>query len=636
MKINWKNIFFIGTLVSMFMLTSCTDDLKITPEDDDNIASDEFYNNPASYKQVLAKLYAGLAISGQEGPAGRPDITGIDEGFSQYLRQYWLAQEVTTDEAVIGWADGSLPDYHEHDWNENNEFVRALYNRILYQITVANEFLRQTSDAKLDARGVTGTLRSDIAVYRAEARFLRALSYWHALDLYGNFPFVTEKDAPGYFFPEQKDRTFLFNFIETELKDVEATLLAPKSNEYARADKAAAWMLLAKLYLNAAVYTGTAKYGDCVIYSKKVIDAGYVIEPAYKNLFLADNHTANGVIFPIAFDGLRTQSWGGTTFIIHAAIGGNMNPADFGVNGGWGGTRTTSALVNKFDLNLDLVAANNAIGTASLWGLVGNLNDWGGAGPDIALRQTGTTNIFAGFVKINNDGELKFRYNHDWGNNYGDNGANGTIDAGGDNIKVKKGTYRISLNLANNTYTIVEVKDARADFHRDGQKLEIESIGTFTDGYAIRKFKNVTRTGVSGSDKSGNHTDTDFPMFRIEDAYLMYAEATVRGGAGGNVGLAVGYVNQLKQRALGSTAANISSTDLTLNFILDERARELYWECHRRTDLIRFGRFTTGTYQWPWKGGVANGTATQVFRNIFPIPSSDLNANPNLKQNPGY
>ena len=633
MKINLKTIFFIGTLVSMFMFTACTDDLKITPEDANNIASDEFYNNPASYKQVLAKLYAGLAISGQEGPAGRPDITGIDEGFSQYLRQYWLAQEVTTDEAVIGWADGSLPDYHEHDWNENNEFVRALYNRILYQITVANEFLRQTSTAKLDGRGVTGTLRTEIEVYRAEARFLRALSYWHALDLFGNYPFVTEENAPGYFFPEQKDRTFLFNFVESELKAIEATLLAPKANEYARADKAAAWMLLAKLYLNANVYTGTPKYTECVTYSKKVIDAGYTVNPQYKNLFLADNHTASGVIFPIAFDGLRTQTYGGTTFLIHAAVGGNMSPAEFGINGGWGGTRTTSALVNKFDLNLNLVPVNNAIGATTLWGLVGNLNNWGS--PDVAMRQTTTANVFAVFVKINEDGEFKFRYNEDWGNNYGDNGANGTIESGGSNILIKKGTYKITLNLVNNTYLIEVVKDLRADFHSNGQKLEIESISTFTDGYAVRKFKNVTKTGVAGSDASGNFTDTDFPMFRVEDAMLMYAEATLRGGGGSNTA-ALNYINQIKQRAFGNSGGNITSTDLTLNFILDERARELYWEGHRRTDLIRYGRFTTGTYQWPWKGGVAVGVATSVYRNLFPIPSTDLNANPKLTQNPGY
>lgn len=633
MKINFKNIFFISTVVSLLFLTACTDDLKVTPEDADNIASEEFYKDPNSYKQVLAKLYAGLAISGQNGPAGNPDISGIDEGFSQYLRQYWLAQEVTTDEAVIGWADGSLPDYHEHDWDANNEFIRAMYDRILYQITVANEFLRQTSSDKLDARGVSSTLKAEIDVYRAEARFLRALSYWHALDLFGKFSFVTEKDAPGYFFPEQKDRAFLFNFVETELKDIEPTLKAPKTNEYARADKAAAWMLLAKLYLNANVYTGTPKFTEAVTYSKKVADA-YTLDLAYKNLFLADNHTANGVIFPIAFDGMKTQTYGGTTFLIHAAVGGNMSPADFGINGGWGGTRTTSAMVNKFNFTFDFTAVNAAIGATTSWGLVGDATANGWGGPDMQMRQTATANVYQLYAQLGN-GEMKFRFNNDWGVNFGDDGANGTLESGGANIKVTAGGYKVTLNLNNNTYTIEMIKDTRADFHTDGQKLEIESIGTFTDGYAVRKFKNVTKAGVAGSDASGNFTDTDFPLFRVEDAMLMYAEATLRGG-GGSTATALGYVNQIRQRAFGGAMGNISATQLTLDFILDERARELYWECHRRTDLIRYGRFTTGTYQWPWKGGVKAGIATAAHRNLYPIPSSDLNANPNLIQNPGY
>ncbi len=634
MKINFKNILFISTLVGLFTFSACTDDLKIIPEDPNNIASEEFYKNPNSYKQVLAKLYAGLAISGQEGPAGRPDISGIDEGFSQYLRQYWLAQEVTTDEAVIGWADGSLPDYHEHDWDANNEFVRAMYNRILYQISAGNEFLRQTTDAKLDARGVTGTLRTDIAVFRAEARFLRALSYWHALDLFGKFSFVTERDPVGYFFPEQKDRAFLFNFVETELKDIEATLLAPKSNEYARADRAAAWMLLSKLYLNANVYTGTPKFTEAVTYSKRIVDAGYPLETAYKNLFLADNHTAKGIIFPIAFDGMKTQTWGGTTFLIHAAVGGNMSPADFGINGGWYGTRTTKSLVNKFNFNIDFTALNSAIGASTLWGLVGDATTNGWGGPDMVMRQTTTANVYQIFAQLGN-GEFKFRFNNDWGLNYGDDGANGSIEAGGANIKVTAGGYKITLNLTTNRYTLEMIKDARADFHTSGQKLEIESISTFTDGYAVRKFKNVTKTGAAGSDATGNFTDTDFPLFRVEDAMLIYAEASLRGG-GGSTTTALDYVNQLRQRAYGGAMGNISSTQLTLDLILDERARELYWEGHRRTDLIRYGRFTTGTYQWPWKGGVAAGVATSAHRNIFPIPSTDLNANPSLKQNPGY
>jgi len=118
--------------------------------------------------------------------------------------------------------------------------------------------------------------------------------------------------------------------------------------------------------------------------------------------------------------------------------------------------------------------------------------------------------------------------------------------------------------------------------------------------------------------------------------YLIYAEAVKRGATTGDVATAVTYINNLRERAYGNTSANINASALTTDFILDERARELYWEGHRRTDLIRYNLLTTGTYLWPWKGGVANGTAVNSKYNIFAIPSSNLNSNPNLHQNTGY
>lgn len=621
MKKHIFKITILSVILGLFTLTSCLKDLDTVPNDDDIALADEVFNNPAAYKQVLAKLYAGLAISGQKGPAGLPDISGIDEGFSQYLRQYWLAQEVTTDEAVIGWADGSLPDYHEHDWNSGNEFIRALYNRIFYQITACNAFLRQTTPDVLSGRGVDGQLLTDVNNYRAEARFLRALSYYHALDFFGNVPFVTEADAVGFFTPEQMSRADLFNFVESELLAIESTLTAPMANEYARVDQAGAWALLTKLYLNAEVYIGQAKYTEAVNYANKVINAGYTLESDYKNLFLADNHNSDGIIFPIAFDGLHTQSYGGTTFLIHAAIGGSMSPADFGVNGGWGGNRTTSALVNLFNYTFDSAAANNALGAASNWGIVGDLTGWGGQ-PDLTLYQTGTANVFQAYYQLP-DAELKFRPDNTWGSDFGDNGSN---------INVTAGIYKITINTADKTFMLEPLSDSRAMFHTDGQNLEIAEIPTFTEGYAITKFKNVDRDGNPGADDSGNFTDTDFPLFRLADVYLMYAEAVLRGGTGGDQATAVGYVNALRTRA--NSPVQVTSIDLDL--ILDERARELYWEGHRRTDLIRFGKFTTGSYNWPWKGGVKDGVSTSDHLDVFPIPSTDLNSNPNLKQNTGY
>ena len=524
----FANIFLIvaGLIIAF---SSCTKDLDTVPLDKKVTTAATVFENPEAYLQVLAKLYAGLAVSGQEGPAGQGDISGIDEGFGQYLRGYWYHQELPTDEAVIGWNDQTIKDFHGQSWGAGDVFIAAMYYRIFYQIAVCNEYIRETTDAKLDGRGVTGDLKAQVQTYHAEARFLRALSYSHAMDLFANVPFVTEDDVVGLFFPPQIQRAELFNYVESELKEIEGQLIEPHT-VYARADKAAAWTLLAKNYLNAEVYTGMARYGECATYAQKVIDAGYQLAPVYANLFLADNDQNNPEqIFSIAFDGINTRTYGGTNFIIHAAVGGSMNPSDFGVGGGWGGIRTTSAFVNKFS------------------------------------------------------------------------------DASG------------------NT-------DRRAMFHTDGQNLEIINIGEFTDGYAITKFKNVTSTGSAGKDI--DYPDTDFPLFRLADVYLMYAEAAVRGAA--DMGMAVTYVNKVRERAYNGTSGNISAGDLTLDFILDERGRELYWECHRRTDLVRHNKLTSAEYVWPWKGGVPQGAATAGKYRIFPLPTADVNANPNLQQNTGY
>ena len=123
-------------------------------------------------------------------------------------------------------------------------------------------------------------------------------------------------------------------------------------------------------------------------------------------------------------------------------------------------------------------------------------------------------------------------------------------------------------------------------------------------------------------------------MFRLADVYLMASEALLR--SGGDRSKALEYFNEVRSRAYGSPAGGVSDADLDLALIMDERGRELYWECHRRTDLIRFGQFADGDYLWAWKGGVKEGTTVAPYRDVFPIPSSDLGANPNLEQNEGY
>ena len=733
----FKSVSIIA-LVLTIAFSSCTKDLDTVPIDKDVVTAESVYEKPESYIHVLAKLYAGLAVSGQEGPHGNNDLSGLDEGFGQYLRALWYGQELPTDEAVLGWNDGTLRDFHDMDWSSTDNFITNLYYRIFYQVSLCNEFIRETTDEKLNSRGIEGSIRTDIAMYRAEARFLRALSYYHAIDMFGSVPFVTEKDEVGAFFPNQISRADLFNYVESELLEIEPMLSAPRAAEYGRADQAAVWMLLAKMYLNAEVYINQPKYTECITYTNKVNASGYTLESKYANLFLADNNKSNEIIFAVNQDGLNTRTWGGTTFLVHAPVGGTMVPADFGIDGGWGGLRVTKEFVGKFlDLNTLAPKLKSAAKTADypVIYVPGGYQAGSGYGADWSpadapnLASVNSDNKYEGYVYFAGKGEFKFTAGPNWDVNWGDNGADGTLDGGGANISIAEaGYYKMNVDLNNFTYTVVKTNwgiigsatptgwdsdtkmkfdaakktwsldidlkagdikfrandgwdinygdngadgilngggsniaiasggsykitmkletpdytyniekfssDGRGMFYTDGQKLEIEDLFQFTDGYAITKWKNVTSTGAPGADKT--HPDTDFPMFRLADSYLMYAEAVIRGGAGGSMATALTYINDLRERAYGDDFGNMTQADLTLDFILDERARELYWEGYRRTDLIRFGKFTGGNYIWAWKGGIKEGKAVDDKFKLFPIPASDLGANPNLTPTPGY
>jgi hypothetical protein len=282
------------------------------------------------------------------------------------------------------------------------------------------------------------------------------------------------------------------------------------------------------MYLNAEVYTGTAKYTEAITYCNKVIGAGYTLHPDYKELMLADNQlNTDEFIFTIRYDGTRTQNWGGTTTLTHgpAGVPGSIS----GTNGHWNCIRVTQQFVSLFD-----------------------------------------------------------------------------------------------------------AADIRGQFWKTGQNLNMtQLLDVPTDGYSSTKFRNLTRSGAQAPnrDPQGNWVDIDFPLFRLAEIYLIYAESVIRGGAGGSNAIALTYLDQLSAR--GRTPAG-SNALLTLPYIINERGRELFWEVLRRTDLIRFGQFTTGAYLWAWKGGIQNGTAVDGKYNIFPIPSTDLSANPNLVQNPGY
>jgi starch-binding outer membrane protein, SusD/RagB family len=548
MKNNKMKTIVLG-LISLVILGSCAKKLDLFPQNE--LTPEKAYSNEAGYKSVLAKIYGTLSSTGNSGPAGSADITGgLDEGKQvAFLRGLFNAQELPTDEAVVAWNDETIKDFHDFKWTSADFYLKGWYARPIYNITLINEYLRESTDAKLAERNITGTAASDIKKSVAEVRFLRAFNYWVMMDLFGKSTFITEADLIGTALPKEITRANLFSYIESELKAIDGDLAPVKTIQYGRVDQGAAWSLLARIYLNAQVYTGTQKNTEAVTYAKKVIAANYQLTSTavngykgYEQLFLADNHKqTNEIIWAINCDGLRTQSFGNTTFLIHCPAGDDA--AEYGAGGGWYGYRATSSLVNLF------------------------------------ADRTGATD--------------------------------------------KRAMFTTSIAGTSNA------------------QIAITDIGNFASGARVKKYVNKRSDNGTVSDANLTYSDIDFPVFRLSEMYLIYAEAFLRGGTGADATTALDYINKIRFRAYDNSygpgnVGKVNAGDLTLSFVLDERGRELFWEGHRRTDLVRYGLLTSGTYLWPWKGGIATGTAVDSKYNLFAIPSVNRTANPNLGQNPGY
>lgn len=528
-RIKFNLLYIIGAVA---LLNSCTDDLNVTPEDDDIFLADAYFSTPASYKSALAGVYSNLSLTSLTG-TGNSNIEGLDAGTSQFGRCLWYLQNLTTDEVIWSYEnDPGTAELQRNIWTPVNPVILGMFSRTMAQVTFCNEYLRQTTPAKLSERNVTdASLIADINLYREEVRALRAFAYYNLMDLYGKAPFNTENDAIGVAGPEY-NRQQLFNFVEGELLAVAQTLKAPRTNEYGRVDKSFAWMVLAKMYLNAEVYIGQNKYEQCVTMCDNVIGGGYTLEDNYLHNFTADNQLSSEMIFTLQSDGLVTQNYGPTTVIVNGQVGSvENNGSSFGV-AGWGGAlRLRKQFVQKFE--------------------------------DPSFTSDERKTIISG-----------------------------------------------------------------------SRPIEITNIATQGQGFVLGKFSNITSTGTNGL--NNNYVDTDFPLFRLADAYLMYAECARRGASNATLGQGAFYINLLRERANNSSANNIAEADMTLDFLLDERSRELHWEGHRRQDLIRFNKYVGGNYNWAWKGNSSNGVAIPNHFKVFPIPATSLASNPNLTQNSGY
>ncbi len=524
------------------LLTGCLKDLDQYPHTD--TTSQDVYKSAENYEAVLSGIYTSLIVNNS--------AVADDDRYQNYTRCLTMFQECSTDTVDDVWLAGeTMTDVSFQKWNAGDPWVSAMYYHIYNIITLSNEFIRNSSEEAIS--GFTDDEKKNIRIWRDEARGLRALAYYHALDFFPVASFVTENSAVGScsIVPEVYTKTQLFSYIESELKELGESL---PSRNYGHFTKSAANALLARLYLNAEVYTGEAKWTECIAACKKVLSDGYsALAPSYASLFNADNHNrTDEIIFALACDATHTLTWGAGTYLVCAGTLDNYDDMkkDFGVSSNWNCLRMRPQLVDLFEDEVE--------------------------GDSRALY-----------------GKYDRKLAESAGKDY-------DVTIPGDE------TYKYRLREK----TISKHEDA-------------------TTGWRIQKWSNITDNGEVASDTGTVGAETDYPVFRLADVYLMLAEAVLRGGTGADK-TAAEYVNIVRERAFGDDSGNVSAADLTVDYILDERARELYSEGVRRTDLIRFGKYTSG-YAWNWKGGSIDGKDVDKKYCLLPIPEAELSANPGLK-----
>ena len=521
--------------------TSCLNDLDkepISPKIDLNVNNDGLLN----------KCYANFGINGNGSGSNSdddPDVKGFnDPGMTGLVRAMFNMNELPTDEATCSWGDG-LQELNAAKFDPSHAWVKLYYTRLTLGITFCNQYLQ-----------VAG---GEDKQKTAECRFLRAMQYYLLMDAYGNVGFSTTLEKP-----HRMERAELYKWLVEELTAIEPDLAEPRVKtgsdaDYGRVDKAACWMLLSRLYLNAEVYTGKAEWQKAKDFAKKVMDSPYDINTtsvgkwsAYQLVFMGDNDktaASKEILFPIVNISGTTASYGNSLFLIAACFDPAMHA------------------------NPDDPSGSN--------GLVGQ--QWIGLHPRVTLLKKFFPSSTAPQVP----------------------------------------SYEMTAQAG----------DDRATFWGEGRTLEIENITKSAEGYGVCKFLNYNSDNSTNTDPT--FADMDWPFMRAAEAYLNYAEADARLSGGKTSQKGTRILNKLRDRAHASTRAESSS--YSLNEICDEWAREFYFEGMRRTTLVRFGLFGGSTgYNWDWKGGEAAGKDFEAYKNIYPIPLTQLQSNSNLKQNPGY
>jgi starch-binding outer membrane protein, SusD/RagB family len=501
MKKILNNLYFPVLLICL--LASCHKiDVPIKTE----LTPDVFPQTPSQFIQATGPAYAALR--------------------GNYSLDYWFMQSLSTDEAILPARGGNWYDnqnylmLHYHTWTKDHGNTNGTWNWLSIVIGTTNQALSILDKTMPDDASKQSTL--------AELKMVRAVAYFMMMDLYGNVPIITEY---GDFTPKSNSpRKDVFNFIEKEVKD-NLPYLSPASgvSTYGRANKYTAFALLAKMYLNAEVYTGEQRYNDCIAASDSVINSGsYAIEPrnSYLKMFYPNNGPSmKEFIFAIPYDPAFTALPGTNGFMYQARYD------------------VPRSMRNRFTLPFTPSAARSTL--PEFYAYFNDPDDirnqqWL-AGPQVNYNGTPVN------VTTTKKGYDQFY-----------NGADGSAPY----------TYQVTLTPN------IELRQSVSAFDLGNDEV------AWNQGYRNIKF-------YPDSTSTSRNQSNDVPFLRYSDIILMKAEAILRGGTTTMGHTPVTLVNMVRSNRTTSTPLS----GVTLEDIYAERNREFAWEAWHRNDMIRFGKF---------------------------------------------
>lgn len=536
----FKRVCTWGALIPVILLSSCTD---LTENINNQVTTENFFQTDEEFISALGDAYDPLRSHGTN-------------------TTLMAVNEVSSDEVLVSqkgpdWEDGGIwLRTHRHEFLPSEDGIINGWNDLFSGVNNANRLIFQLESEE------------DAAAFIAELRLLRAYYYYMLLDNYGNVPIVESfEDSPEN--PSQPSSNFeegrraVFEFVESEVMETLDLVETDVGATYGRVNKWVGHMILAKLYLNAEIYTGTPRWEDVITQTDMIINSGnYSLAGNYSDNFAVDNSGSPENMFVVPFDQVFRTGFNLHMMTMHIL----SQPAfNFGSQP-WNGYQTVTEFYGSYiDSETNPGPQGDVVGLDPEGSMVtGTLDDR-------------LSNFLVGPL-------LNLQ-----GNQIEDPGAEGS-DPNGPPI-----THTPYLN-------------------------EMAPNGWRQAGARITKYE--MEIGLSGSDMNN-----DYVIFRYGDVLLMKAEALWRQNPGDQTALML--VNQIRERA-GVDPFNSLDADK----LLAERGREMFFELVRRQDLIRFpGKMGATRFNDTWR---FKENVSEPHKNVFPIPQGQLEANPNLVQNPGY